>query len=245
MATIKQPVRRFKSIKYYANRKGYTDKDNNFLKNLLLLNNMFPLLVENDFFENEFNRRKNINFNILNKVNNLSEAIIIAKNYYLWLQLFDLGSTSNGIRGLLSDFFKRCSKDEIYNFNKGEHLSYAIDSGLRIMFPNLPNSSITLPDNSDAYSIDKIGGLVEKLVKSEFSKYFKVNPQEIARTFEAHNYNINSTYYALEQKYFYNNIIDKNFQGGQYYRKRKTRQPRKTRKPKKTQKNNYGYKLYK
>ena len=53
MATIKPPVRRFKSIKYYANRKGYTDKDNNFLKNLLLLNNMFPLLVENDFFENK------------------------------------------------------------------------------------------------------------------------------------------------------------------------------------------------
>jgi hypothetical protein len=100
-------------IKYYTNNTGPTTKNIDFMINLSKLNNMFPSLVEYNFLESNFDNRININFNILNNVNNdLEKARIIAKNYYLVSQVLLRTSifTYDGLMLRINKFLKGLNK---------------------------------------------------------------------------------------------------------------------------------------
>ena len=249
------PTTTIKYIEYYTGRGKASNKPINFLNDLSELNNQFPSLVKNEFIEPDFNSRNNINFNILNKVkdNNLVMAKEVAKNYYLWLQVFDVspGAIPQNVRKFLSEFLglRTTNRNNIYHFNtyKSEMRDFIL-LGLQQMFPNKfrefqvneilaeniegeirkVTNMDTPESNLKYYEIDKIGRLIEYLVVTEFARYFNVDQDKINTAFVDNKYNINATYYYLES-------IKSLSAGGQYYRKRKTRKPKKTRKPRKTQ----------
>ena len=241
------------TIEYYTGPGKASDKPIKFLNELSQLNYLFPSLVETEFIEPEFKSRKNINFNILNKSPTLEFAKQVAKNYYLWLQVFDVspGAIPQNVRKFLSEFLglRTTNRNNIYQFNtyKSEMRDFIL-LGLQQMFPNKFREfkvneilakniegeirNVTNMDTPESnlkyYEIDKIGRLIEYLVVTEFARYFNVDQDKINTAFVDNKYNINATYYYLES-------IKSLSAGGQYYRKRKTRKPKKTRKPRKTQ----------
>lgn len=226
-----------------------SNKSINFLNDLSQLNYLFPSLVETEFIEPEFKHRKNINFNILNRSPTLEFAKQVAKNYYLWLQVYDVspGADPMVIRDKLSKFLgPSTNSSQIYHFDiPYSDLREFIIRGLQKMFPitfdkkkfntdtEISKQFVSLQTKRNIpqgnyYQIDNIGGLIESLVENDFATYFRKDREIINRAFVDNKYNINATYYYLES-------IKSLSAGGQYYRKRKTRKPKKTRKPRKTQ----------
>ena len=243
----REPATTIKSIEYYTGWGKASNKSINFLNDLSQLNYLFPSLVETEFIEPEFKHRKNINFNILNRSPTLEFAKQVAKNYYLWLQVFDVspGADPAGIRIHISKFLgPSTNSSQIYRFDiPNSDLHEFIIRGLQKMFPNTFNKNKSTTEISEQfvslqnkrnipqgnyYQIDNIGGLIESLVITDFATYFRKDREIINRAFVDNKYNINATYYYLES-------IKSLSAGGQYYRKRKTRKPKKTRKPRKTQ----------
>lgn len=247
------PTTTIKYIEYYTGERKASNKPINFLNELSELNMLFPSLVKTEFIEPELNSRKNINFKILNRSPTLEFAKQVAKNYYLWLQVFDVspGADPAVIRDRLSDFLglRTTNSNNIYNFNipNSDLLDFII-RGLQKMFPitfdknkfntdtEISKQFVSLQNKRNIsqgnyYQIDNIGGLIESLVENDFATYFHEDTETIKTAFIANKYNINATYYNLE----YSKSIKSLSVGGQYYRKRKTRKPKKTRKSRKTQ----------
>lgn len=214
----------FLTITYYSGVTKDTEKDITFMINLSILNKMFPSLDEYYFLESELDKRPNINFIILTKVNNdLEKAKEIAKNYYLLMQVAKNNLQTNNednIRQQISTFLNGTNIGKIYQFKPHADFTRDVNIGLKRMFPNEFTSDILAPafidkikaitrqsNISDVYMIDTLGMLIERLVISAFANYFKVHDNEIDSTFKTHNYNINATYYAFEFN-VYNKIAE-------------------------------------
>ena len=216
-----------------------------FLSNLSKLNYLFPSLVETEFLQPDFKYRKNINFKILKKVKDLELAKEVAKNYYLWLQVFDVAGGANpaGIRDRLSEFLGLSTTNNIYHFNiVNSDLSDFIIRGLQEMFPDTFDRNKSLDANSEQivilqnernisqgnyYHIDKIGRLIESLVVTEFAKKFNTSKETITSVFIQNKYNINATYYEQEYNKYIQLDEDRRIAEGNAMAKKSKEEPQK------------------
>jgi hypothetical protein len=84
-----------------------------------------------------------------------------------------------------------------------------VRSGLSTIFPNTFSGEINYEKREDIikkkqntktanFNIDKLGELIEDLVKEDFANYFDVEPDVVIRSFVNCKYNINATYFDLE-----------------------------------------------
>jgi hypothetical protein len=94
-----------------------------------------------------------------------------------------------------------------YAVDNPDNLNY-VNNGLSTIFPNTfgeinydkTEDIIKKKQKTDTanFNIDKLGELIEDLVKEDFANYFNLQPDVVIRSFVNCKYNINATYFDLE-----------------------------------------------